>query len=174
MHYNRTARLLHWSTALIVLLIIALGIWITWAPPEDEGLKLRLYNIHESFGITILLVTLFRLFWRWRHPPPPITPPLPGWMQAAATANHRAFYALLLVQPVIGLLNTNAWGFPLTAFGLVPIPSPIGRNEALAPTLSTIHDTIGLVLAGLVALHAGAALWHHLIRRDDTLRRMTW
>ncbi|MXP63473.1 cytochrome b [Roseomonas sp. M0104] len=173
MRYNRTARLLHWGTAFIVLLIIALGIWIAQAPPEDEALKLRLYNIHESFGITILLVTLFRLFWRWRHPPPPVTPPLPGWMRKVATANHSAFYVLLIVQPVVGLMATNAWGFPLTAFGLVPIPSPIGRNEALAPTLSAIHDTIGLTLAALVAVHAGAALWHHFVRRDNTLRRMT-
>ncbi|MDJ0389361.1 cytochrome b [Roseomonas sp. E05] len=174
MRYNRMARLLHWGTALIVLLIIALGVWIAEAPPEDEALKLRLYNIHESFGITILVVTLFRLFWRRRHPPPPITPPLPGWMQRAATTNHAAFYVLLMVQPVVGLMTTNAWGFPLTAFGLIPIPSPIGPNEKWAPVLSSVHDTIGLTLAALVALHVSAALWHHFVRRDDTLRRMTW
>jgi len=172
MRYSRTARLLHWGTALIVLLIIALGIWIVWAPPENEALKLRLYNIHESLGITILLVTIFRLFWRWRHPPPPIHPPLPSMLQRAATASHRMLYALLLVQPVLGLLATNAWGFPLTAYGLIPVPSPIGKNEDWAPLLSTLHDSVGFLLAGLVVLHVGAALWHHAARGDDTLRRM--
>lgn len=172
MRYNRTARLLHWGTALTVLLIIVLGVWITWAPPEDEARKLRLYNIHESLGITILLVTIARLFWRGRHPPPPIHPPLPHLLQRAATASHRTLYALLLTQPVFGLLATNAWGFPLTAYGLIPVPSPIGKNEAWAPLLSTVHNSLGLGLAALVALHASAALWHHSVRRDDTLRRM--
>lgn len=172
MRYTRTARLLHWITVAAFLVIGSLGLWIGWAPPEDEGLKLRLYNIHESLGITVLAVTLFRLGWRWRHPPPPIAPPLPATLQRAATASHAALYLLLVAQPITGLLATNAWGFPLTAYGLIPIPSPIGKNEALAPLLSAMHDSMALLLGLLVLLHAAAAIWHHLGRRDDTLRRM--
>lgn len=172
MRYTRTARLLHWGTVLALLVIGALGLWIAFAPPETESTKLRLYNIHESLGITVLLVTLLRLGWRWRHPPPPIEPPLPPLLQRAAFASHAALYAILLVQPVVGLLATSAWGFPPTYFELFPIPDPIGKNEALAPLLSAVHAWTALALLLLVALHAGAAFWHHRVRRDNTLRRM--
>ncbi|PHK96436.1 cytochrome B [Pseudoroseomonas rhizosphaerae] len=172
MPYTRTARLLHWATALAVLAIAALGLWIAWAPPQEEAFKLRLYNIHESLGITVLLATLLRLFWRWRHPPPPVHPPPPPLLQGAAFATHAALYALLLAMPVVGFLATNAWGFPLSLFGVIPLPSPVGRSEALAPPLTAVHGWMALALGLLVALHAGAALWHHWARGDDTLRRM--
>lgn len=172
MPYTRTARLLHWATALAVLAIAVLGLWIAWAPPQEEALKLRLYNIHESLGISVLLLTLLRLVWRRRHPPPPIRPPPPALLHRAAFATHAALYALLLAMPVVGFLATNAWGFPLRWFGLIPLPSPLGRHEALAPLLTALHGWMALALGLLVALHAAAALWHHWGRGDDTLRRM--
>lgn len=135
-------------------------------------MKLRLYNIHESIGITLLVVTLFRLGWRWRHPPPP-APPQPAVLRWAAGATHAALYGLLLTMPVVGLLATNAWGFPLRWFGLVPVPSPVGRSEAWAPLLTSLHGWMALALGLLLLAHAGAALlWHGLLRRDGVLRRM--
>ncbi|MCQ4158357.1 cytochrome b/b6 domain-containing protein [Roseomonas sp. GC11] len=172
MRYTLTARLLHWGTALALLMVGLIGLWLAWAAPEDEAFKLRLYNLHESFGISLFTLTLLRLLWRWRNPPPPITPPLPPAMARLAFATHAALYALLLALPLVGLMATNAWGFPLAAFGLLPIPSPVGKNAALAPLLSTLHTRLALALGLLVALHAGAALWHHWGRRDDTLTRM--
>ncbi|MBE9607698.1 cytochrome b [Acetobacteraceae bacterium H6797] len=172
MRYTLTARVLHWLTALAILVVICLGLIIGFAEPEDEALKLRLYNIHESIGISLIPVTLFRLYWRWGHPPPPLPSTLTPPMRFLAHANHAAIYLVLLVQPLVGLAATNAWGFPLTAFGLVPIPSPVGPNDALAPTLSAFHGWIALTLGALLVLHIGAALMHHFIWRDDGLRRI--
>lgn len=172
MRYTILARLLHWVTALAILVIGMLGFWLAWAPPPDEAFKLRLYNLHESLGVTLFLLTLLRLAWRWRHPPPPIHPPLPPWMHRAAAANHAALYALLLAMPPVGLMATNAWGFPLKAFGLVPVPSPVGPDQALAPLLTALHGWMALALLLLLLAHIGAATWHALVRRDDTLRRM--
>lgn len=172
MRYTLTARWLHWLTVAAVLVIGTLGLWIGWAPPDDEAFKLRLYNIHESIGILMLPLTAFRLFWRWTHPPPPAVPQ-PAPLQAAAWASHALLYLLLLTMPVVGFLATNAWGFPLRIFGLVPVPSPIGRDEALAPVLTSLHGWMALVLGLVVLIHASAALvWHGAIRRDGTLRRM--
>lgn len=172
MRYTATARLLHWLSVAMLLGIGALGLWLGWAAPPDEALKLRLYNLHESLGITLLAVTLLRLGWRLGHPAPPIRPRLAAPLRWAAGASHTLLYALLLTMPVVGLLATNAWGFPLTAYGILPIPSPLGRDEALAPLLTALHGWMALLLGLTVALHAAAALWHHAIRRDDTLRRM--
>lgn len=172
MRYSGMARLLHWLTVAMLLAIGTLGLWLGWAAPEDEDFKLRLYALHESLGITLLPVTLLRLLWRAFHKPPPVSPPLPHLMALAAEATHAGLYGLLLLMPVLGLLATNAWGFPLTAWGLIPIPSPIGEDQALAPLLSQAHAWVALLLGLVVAMHVGAALWHHFGRGDDTLRRM--
>ena len=131
-----------------------------------------IYNIHESTGLLLLALTLVRLAWRQGHPPPPLDPTLPAPQRLAAHANHWGLYALLILMPATGFLATNAWGFPLTWYGLIPIPSPIGRNEAWAPILQGVHDWSALALVLLIGMHVAAALFHHLIRRDDTLRRM--
>jgi cytochrome b561 len=170
--YTATARVLHWITAAGIVVMITLGVWMTAFEPKDEAFKLRLYNIHESTGVTILALTVFRLLWRARHPPPPIHPPLPPAMALAAHLNHAGLYAILLTMPIVGFLATNAWGFPLSWFGLVPIPSPIGRHEALAPVLSAIHFWMAIALGAMLAAHIAGAVYHHAVRRDDTLRRM--
>jgi cytochrome b561 len=170
--YGAVARLLHWVTVLAILAIVVLGVWITSFEPSDEPFKYRLYNIHESLGFSVLLLTLVRLAWRQANPPPPLPTDLPEPLRLAAHANHIFLYVVLLAQPVVGFLGTNAWGFPFSYWNLIPIPSPIGRSEVLAPVLSEIHWWLALALVGAVAVHAGAAIWHQYIRRDGTLDRM--
>ncbi|GGG22182.1 cytochrome b [Caldovatus sediminis] len=170
--YTVLARALHWITAALVLVVVTLGIWMVFFEPADDAFKLRLYNVHESTGILILVLTVIRLLWRARHPPPPITPPLPPLMALAARLNHALIYAILLTMPIVGFLATNAWGFPLEWFGLFPIPSPIGRHETAAPILSNIHYGMAIALGVMLLAHVAGALFHHFVRKDDTLRRM--
>jgi cytochrome b561 len=170
--YVAPARWLHWLTAGSILVIFVTGIWMGRFEPADEAFKLALYNQHESFGVLVFVLTLARLVVRWRNPPPPLPGDMPGWMKLAATVNHGALYVLLVVQPVVGFLNTNAWGFPLRWFGLVPLPSPIGRSEALAPVLSNLHFVGAVAMAVLLAMHVGAVIQHQFIRRDGLLSRM--
>ena len=170
--YTATARGLHWLTAALVLVLVVLGTWMTVFEPKDEAFKYQLYDWHESIGFTLLLLTLLRLGWRATHPAPPLPEDLPGPLKLAAHGTHAALYALLLAQPVVGFLATNAWGFPFKWWGVVPIPSPIGQNEALAPVLSAIHWWLALLMVALILLHAGAALWHQFVRRDGTLEKM--
>jgi cytochrome b561 len=170
--YTATARALHWLIALLVLVQISLGVWITAFEPADEAFKYLLYDIHENTGFTVLLLMLFRLGWRLTHPVPPPPMDLPEGLKLAARANHAAFYVLLIAQPVVGFLATNAWGFPFRYLKLILIPSPIGRDEALAPVLSSIHFGLAITLVVLVVLHASAALWHQFVRRDGTLDKM--
>ncbi len=170
--YTATARGLHWLTAALVVVMVVLGTWMTVFEPKDEAFKYQLYDWHESTGFTLLLLTLLRLGWRATHPAPPLPADLAPQLRIVARANHAALYTLLVVQPIVGFLATNAWGFPFTWWGVVPIPSPIGQNEALAPVLSGIHWWGALLLVLLVTLHAVAALWHHVVRQDGTLAKM--
>lgn len=170
--YNGIARLLHWVTAALMAVVIALGLTLGWGPELPMAAKMVIYNIHESIGLVLLVLTLIRLAWRRAHPPPPLDPGLPAAQRFAAHANHAGLYVLLIVMPVTGFLATNAWGFPLTWFYLIPVPSPIGRSEAWAPVLQAIHNWSALGIVLLIGMHVAAALFHHLVRRDDTLRRM--
>jgi len=170
--YTAPARLLHWTTAVLIVVVATLGLWLAYFRPEEEGFKLRLYNMHESLGIVIWVLTLIRLVYRHRHPPPPLPADTPPFIRFAAHASHIGLYGLLLLLPVVGFLATNAWGFPLKVFGLLPLPSPIGKDEALAKVLSTLHWGGALAGALLLAGHVGGVIYHTFIRKDGLLRRM--
>ena len=171
-HYPPAARWLHWITAALVVVMFTFGVWIVQFEPKDEALKLRLYAIHESTGVVVFLLVLVRLLRRLANPPAPLPSNVPGHFRIAARTNHALLYAVLLIQPVIGFLDTNAWGFPLQWAGLIEIPSPIGKNEALAPILKGLHWFGAVVLLLLVAAHLGGAFYHGVIRRDGVVQRM--
>ena len=170
--YSPTARALHWATALAMLAQFILGGWIVWFTPEDEAFKFRLYDIHENIGFTLLPLTVWRLFHRSRHKPAPLPEDLPAVMQLAAHANHLALYLGLFFMPLIGLCATTAWGFPFKYLGLVTLPTPFGKNEALGEVFSQLHFW-GAVAMGLAILaHVGGALFHAAVRKDGVMRRM--
>ncbi len=96
----------------------------------------------------------------------------PQAMRIAAQWSEYALYALLLTQPILGLLHTNARGDRVNLFFLGQLPAIIGQNRPLAKQLLEVHEPVGFLLLGLIALHASAALYHHFWRRDDTLEAM--
>lgn len=170
--YAAPARLMHWTTAVLIAVVAVLGLWLAYFRPEEEGFKLRLYNIHESLGVVVWVLTLARLAYRRLHPPPPLPDDTPALIRFAAHTTHLGLYALLLALPVVGFLATNAWGFPLKVFGVLPLPAPIGKDEALAKVLSTLHWSGALVGALLLAGHVGGVIYHTFVRKDALLRRM--
>ena len=170
--YAASSRMLHWITVLLLLAIIPLGIWIAFFEPADENFKMRLYNLHESLGVLVFLLVLLRIVNRHRNPPPPLPGDLPASMRLAAHATHVGLYALLILMPLTGFLATNAWGFPLSLLGVLPIPSPLGKDEAIAKVLSLLH-LCGAIAIGLLILgHLAGVVHHPFIRRDGLLRRM--
>lgn len=170
--YALPARVLHWTTAALIVLVACLGLWLAYFRPEDEAFKMRLYNLHESFGLVVWVLALIRLAYRRRHPPPPLPADTSAAIRFAAHATHAALYVLLLVLPIIGLLATNAWGFQLKVFEVLPLPVALGKDEALAKVLSTLHWCGALAGAILLAAHVGGALYHQFVRRDGLLQRM--
>jgi len=170
--YRPAARALHWLTAAAVLAQFVFGIWITQFGPKDEPTKFLLYDIHENIGFSLLPITLLRLAIRLANPPAHLPAGIPRMLRFAAHANHAALYLLLIIMPIIGLLATNAWGFPFVWLKLIPIPSPIGRHETLAPLLSTAHWLTSLALGLAILAHLSGVFYHTLIRRDGVLHRM--
>jgi cytochrome b561 len=171
--YTATARWLHAVVAALVLgVVIPAGLWIVYFEPADEAFKMRLYNWHESLGVVVWLLTLVRLLWRGAHPPPAWPEATPRWVQLASGVSHAGLYVLLLGLPISGFLATNAWGFPLRVFEWIPLPSPIGKNEAWAKILSWMHGCAALCLGLLLCAHVLGAIYHRLVARDALARRM--
>jgi cytochrome b561 len=166
--YTPIARALHWTTAVLLLVLFGLGISMTrWVADEN---KIQVYSWHEWVGITVFALTAWRLLWRLTHPAPPID--VPRWEKAAAAAVYAAMYLVLIAQPIVGWLMSTAYGFPVVYLGVLPLPAPVSEDRALAERLDQLHVTLAVLLALLFAAHVAGVLYHHLIRRDSVLNRM--
>jgi cytochrome b561 len=170
--YTVAARTLHWLTAAIVVTLIPLGFVAAndWGIPEQT--HQRFYNLHKSLGATLLPLALLRLVYRLVCPLLPLPPDIAPIQRLAAHATHWALYALIIVQPLIGWIGTSAYPVPIPFFGLFELPKIWSANRALSEQLFVLHRWLGIAIAVVVAMHIGAALYHHFVRRDRVLMRM--
>lgn len=168
--YPLLARTIHWLTAVCVVAAIALG--IAMGQVSSGALQNTLFDLHRSFGFVILLLALARWANRLRGGTPPTFPVEPRWQRLAAHGVHELLYLLLLAMPLLGWFGTSAYGASISVFWLFVLPPLTGKDEGLADVVLSLHATLGLVMAGLVVLHAAAALHHHFVRRDRVLLRM--
>ena len=168
--FDPLIRFLHWLTLFLVATTFVLAFSIDLASSKEEASVV--IQLHRSFGLTLWVVTLIRLVWRQFSRFPNWPADMPQLMRFAAHWSEYALYALLLIQPILGLLHTNAHGDRVNLFFLGKLPALIGQDRPLARQLLEVHEMVGFLLLGLIALHASAALYHHFWRRDDTLAAM--
>ncbi|MGP1275410.1 MAG: cytochrome b [Caulobacterales bacterium] len=177
--YTTVAIVLHWMMAVMLVGMVFMG----WRMEDMRDLALQgeltfaevqaYYNWHKTIGISLLVLALARLGWRLTHPVPPMPETMKPWEKLAARAGHIGFYVVMIGIPVLGWLTASATNFPSylannPALELPHLPVP---DEAYEP-LGSLHGAGGWVIFGLLALHAGAALKHHFIDRDEVLTRM--
>lgn len=170
MRYTRTAMLLHWLMAVLILGMFGLGIYMADLPLSPQ--KLKLYSYHKWAGISVLLLTLTRVAWRIGHPPPPLPASQPLWQQIAAHAGHGLLYVLIFAAPLSGWMMSSALGFPVVWFGVLPLPDLIGKDKELGELLKLVHQCLNYVFLAVVTGHALAAIKHQWLDRDGTLARM--
>jgi cytochrome b561 len=168
--YDRIARAVHWTTLLLIAGVYV-TVWTSHAVGSREQSAL-LVQLHRSIGVTIFALTLFRLAWRWTARIPPLPAELPLFQKLAARATELFLYLLLLLQPALGLLNTNARGQRVNFYFLGELPPVIGPDKVLAKQAMAAHEFVAYLLVALIALHAAAALFHHFVRRDHVLKAM--
>jgi cytochrome b561 len=170
MHYTRTAICLHWLIALCVLGLLSVGLYMTGL--KISPVKLQIYMLHKSLGLTVLALMLIRLLWRLTHAPPPLPVSLPAWQRVASASTHALIYLLLFAMPISGWLMNSASGFPTKLFSLMPLPQLIARDPEAFVRWQTVHAYLAYSLLALVVLHVAAAFKHALIDRDGIARRM--
>jgi cytochrome b561 len=169
--YDAVARWFHWTTAILVLTTIPIGIAMT---EYIDGRQLRdlFFVLHESIGLSILAVTVARLGWRLLHGAPPPSKALNRIEILVSHATHVLLYAILLAMPITGYLFVVAGGHSLSYFGLFAAPRIIGRYKDLSRFAESAHLALRWVIYALVTMHIAAALHHHLVRGNDVLSRM--
>ncbi|RXZ38255.1 cytochrome b [Oxalobacteraceae bacterium CAVE-383] len=181
--YGRTAVMLHWLIAALILVNVYLGLSANyWLP--DEQIRAAI-DLHKSIGITVLGLALLRLLWRFSHKPPPLPPGFPRWEYTAAHIAHFFLYLLMIGLPLSGWAHDSAWKdaatHPMQLFGLFEWPR-IGFLLHLDPAfketmqlhdrLGVLHTWLGYALYALLAMHIVGALKHEWIDRKSVLKRM--
>lgn len=186
--YTRTAITLHWLIALAILANLVTGWWmsdaVTEAATRDNAIAA--FQWHKSIGLTVLLLSLLHLVWRFLRPAPPLPLHMPLWERRIATLTHAVFYLLMIGVPLSGWLYVSIqWrgDAPLTIptlwFELFEVPHLFALNEAtpavrqsLAGTSLAAHKLLVWAMVLLLVLHITAALRHHLVLHDGLLARM--
>ena len=168
--YDRVLKAVHWSTLLLIAAAY-IAIWGSYAVATKEQ-EAFLTQLHRSLGVTVFVLTLFRLGWRWHARIPSLPADLPAIQKVAARVAEYFLYALLLIQPILGILYINARGRRVDFFFLGELPPIVGPDKVLAKQAVAAHDIVAYVLLTFIGLHAAAALFHHFVRRDDVLKAM--
>jgi cytochrome b561 len=168
--WGAVSQLLHWLIVILIIAQVTLASLANELPPGVR--KLALLARHKSVGITILILAILRLLWRWANPSPALPQTLKPYEATLARVTHVLLYVLLFAMPLSGWTMSSARGFPVSWFGFFTLPDLVPKNKALYEALVTTHDTLAWLLGAVVALHVAAALKHHFWLRDDTLTRM--
>ncbi|MDP3841327.1 MAG: cytochrome b [Oxalobacteraceae bacterium] len=169
--YTKTAMLLHWLIALLIIASFALGVTMTDIPGITPT-KLKYFSWHKWLGVTILGFACLRLLWRLSHAAPAYPAGMAAWQQKAASGLHQLLYLLMLAIPVSGYFYSLAAGVPVVYLGLVALPVLIDPAPELKMLLKTVHYALNMTLLGAVGLHVVAAMKHHFIDRDGIFKRI--
>ncbi len=169
--YSPTAKAMHWTVAAIVIALLPEGAAMKRLV-EEGPTKENLYTLHEAFGALVLLIMLARLTRRLAFGVPAPEPTLSPLERNASLAAQYALYVLLFVVPVLGWAGTNAYGDPVSVFGLFDFPTLMRKDQALSDRIFVWHLAGGLLIAFVVTLHVSGALYHHFVKRDGVLARM--
>jgi cytochrome b561 len=160
----------HWLMALLIIGGFALGAYVGDLPLSPQ--KLQLISYHKWIGITVLMLFVVRLLVRATQPVPAALP-AQAWQQRAATATHGLLYLLMVLIPMSGWMMSSAKGFPVVYLGLIQLPDLVEKSKELGDILRDVHGGLNFGLMVLVALHVAAAIKHHVVDKDATLRRMS-
>ena len=167
--YGLVSRILHWLTFFVVVGMLVGGQLL--GVLSDGGIKPIVASAHKSIGVLVFLLVVVRLLWRLANPRPRFL----GTklvLRYVAEVLHVCLYVILLIQPLAGILMSQAYGYPVVVFGWIEMPTLIWHNPSLGGVFRQIHSVTANTLLAVIVVHGAAALKHHYIDGDRTLIRM--
>jgi cytochrome b561 len=180
LRYGTVAVTLHWLIAVAIIFMLCFGLYISQLPDSDPSL-FPLVQLHKSIGLTILVLSALRVIWRLINPVPPLPDTLSPLLKVVARATHIFLYFLIIAIPLSGwaMVSSSRLGLPTMYFGLFEWPHipflaslPLPEKKQMSHLFGGMHLWLAIGAALLLVLHVGAALMHHFVYKDDTLKRM--
>ena len=189
--YTKTAVILHWLIALGIFGMFGLGWFMAdlpkevpkqtvfdifdlgifhWTMAEEISPRSFYFNLHKSFGATILALIFLRVLWRITHKPPAILASYKIWERKLATAAHHLLYSLMVLLPLSGVIMATYSKYGIKWFGIDFIKGL--DNNDMREIFKQVHEILGIVILLIIVLHIAGALKHKFIDKDDTLKRM--
>lgn len=168
--YGLIQILLHWATALLIAVLLPLGLWMTGLGYYDPWYT-KAPDLHRALGVLFGLL----LAVRWVAGLLQVKPRALAhtrWERYSASLGHALLYLLPALLVVSGYLISTADGRPVDVFGWFAIPATLHGLEGQEDVAGELHFWLSMVLLALIAAHVGAALRHHFVLKDATLRRM--
>ncbi len=172
-NWGAVAKLFHWLMALLIVVNLGLGYWADSL--DVSPTKVEAFSWHKTIGLTVLLLAVLRLLWRFTNPTPRLPPAMAGWQRFLAHASHALWYLLMVAMPLSGWIIHSTTDPSLDLYGVFAVPDivPQGVDEARAERWAKIaHYWMFVAICVLVAIHAAVALKHHFIDGDKVLLRM--
>jgi superoxide oxidase len=168
--YGSLSIALHWLMFLLIVAVYAC-MELREIFPKGSDPRAAMKTWHFMLGLSVFVLVWLRLVLRLLQPTPTIEPRPVAWQQYLAKVVHWALYALMIAMPIAGWMILSAEGETIPFYGL-ELPALIAKNKDTAEWIEEIHKTAGTAGYFLIALHAGAALFHHYVLRDNTLTRI--
>ncbi len=162
---------LHWIFAIAVYAMFGLGLWMVTLSYYD-GWYHQAPELHKSIGVLLMMGLVIRVIWRHISPPPAAPKTHSKFTRISAVAAHITLFALLFALLISGYLISTAEGKPISVFGIFDVPATLADAGSQADIAGVIHLWLAWSVVILSVLHGLAALKHHFIDKDDTLKRM--
>ena len=190
--YTKTAVILHWLIALSIFAMFGLGWFMadlpkevpkqtafdifdlgvyTWNAGEAISPRSFYFNLHKSFGVTIIALILVRILWRVSHKPPTLLISYKAWERKLATGAHHLLYMFMVALPVSGLTMAIYSKYGVKWFGMSFISGV--DNNPMREIFKETHEIIGIIMLAILAVHVLGALKHKFVDKDDTMKRMS-
>lgn len=167
--YGWPAKTLHWGMALLLISLVALGLYMSDMPRGEE--KSALIRLHASSGVLAFLLLAIRFIWKLINETPAPVSEI-GWQIMLSKLVHFGLYAVVAAQVITGSLSLMTVGWDVPFYGLFSIPTPYERDMELHHFWEELHETSWYIFASLLALHIMATLFHQLIAKKNLLKRM--
>ena len=168
-HYCSGIIVLHW-----LMLLLFIGVYATVEAHElyeHSATGDQLMFWHYQLGYAIFALVWLRLIFRLASSVPPADPGLPPLMHQLARGMHILLYVLMILMPITGWLTLSAEGESSTFLGLT-VPMVSGLSHSFGEIIEEVHEIVGIAGYFLIGLHTIAALFHHYVLRDNTMRRI--
>ena len=165
--YGLISKLLHWVSAVLLLIQIPLGFYLVDLDFGPE--RLNAENIHVAVGLAIFYLVIFRLINNILNPTPKLEPNIFKGQKLLAKLNHTLLYVTILSITISGILKKLFNGETLIIFFK---EFKIKDNFELAELFYDIHVYSNYFIIGLITLHIMAVVVHKFFFNDNLLKKI--